>query len=239
MEAKAPSANLARHSSPTEAVGGSAGSSTPARRSAGERYFLTETIKQSAEQRLHHPLEIGKTMKHAITLLLILTCASCATNQSAPDLQTAASVDLTRYQGTWYEIARLPNWFQKACTQSKATYKLLESGDVAVRNDCLTTTGKPKIAFGTASVVDKQTNAKLEVVFDNWFSRLFPFLTKGKYWILYLDTQYQTVIVGTPDRKYLWIMARTPQIEEQMYQQLVSRARTLGFDTDRLIRAIN
>ena len=176
-------------------------------------------------------------MKPAITVLLCLVCASCATNQSAPELQTATSVDLTRYQGTWYEIARLPTWFQKGCTQSKATYKLLESGDVAVRNECLTTTGKPKVAFGTASVVDKQTNAKLEVVFDNWFSRLFPFLTKGKYWILYLDTEYRTVIVGTPDRRYLWIMARTPKIEGETYQELVRRAQTLGFETDRLIRA--
>jgi apolipoprotein D and lipocalin family protein len=176
-------------------------------------------------------------MKPAITLLLIVACASCATNQSAPELQTVTSVDLTRYQGAWYEIARLPNWFQKECTQSKATYKLLESGDVAVRNECLTTTGKSKIAFGTASVVDKQTNAKLEVVFDNWFSRLFPFLTKGKYWILYLDPEYQTVIVGTPNRKYLWIMARISQLEKQTYQHLVSRAQALGFETDRLITA--
>ena len=176
-------------------------------------------------------------MKPAIILLLIVACASCATNQSAPELQTVASVDLNRYQGTWYEIARLPNWFQKGCTQSKATYKLLESGDVAVRNECLTATGKPTVAFGTASVVDKQTNAKLEVVFDSWFSRLFPFLTKGKYWILYLDSQYQTVIVGTPDRKYLWIMARTPQLEEETYQNLVSRAQALGFAVDALVRA--
>jgi len=178
-------------------------------------------------------------MKPAITVLFCLICASCATNQSVPELPTVTSVDLTRYQGTWYEIARLPAWFQKECTQSKATYKLLESGDVAVRNECLTTKGKSKVAFGTASVVDKQTNAKLEVVFDNWFSRLFPFLTKGKYWILYLDPKYQTVIVGAPDRKYLWIMARTPQLEEETYQELVRRAQELGFETDRLITASN
>jgi len=176
-------------------------------------------------------------MKLAATALLWLICASCATNQSVPELPTVTSVDLTRYQGTWYEIARLPAWFQKDCTRSKATYKLLESRGVAVRNECLTTTGKSKVAFGTASVVDKQTNAKLEVVFDNWFSRLFPFLTKGKYWILHLDTEYQTVIVGTPDRKYLWIMARTPKLEGETYQELVRRAQALGFKTDRLIRA--
>ena len=178
-------------------------------------------------------------MKLATTALLCLICASCATNQSVPELPTVTSVDLTRYQGTWYEIARLPNWFQKGCTQSKAIYKLLESGDMAVRNECLATKGKPKVAFGTASVVDKQANAKLEVLFDNWFSRLFPFLTKGKYWILYLDTEYQTVIVGTPDRKYLWIMARTPTLEGETYQELVRRAQALGFETDRLIRAFN
>ena len=171
--------------------------------------------------------------------MLIIVWASCAASQSVPELSTVASVDLTRYQGTWYEIARLPAWFQKECTQSKATYKLLGSGDVAVRNECLTTKGKSKVAFGTASVIDEQTNAKLEVLFDNWFSRLFPFLTKGKYWILYLDPEYRTVIVGTPDRKYLWIMARSPELNGETYQELVRRAQELGFETDRLITASN
>jgi apolipoprotein D and lipocalin family protein len=176
-------------------------------------------------------------MKPIICTLVCLVCASCATTKPVPQLETASSVDLAQYQGTWHEIARLPAWFQEGCTKTTATYKLLESGDVAVRNECLTTTGKPKVAYGMASVVDRQTNAKLEVLFDNWFSRLFPFLAKGKYWILYVDQAYQTAIVGTPDRKFLWILARTPIIKAERYRDLVRRCQMLGFNTDHLITA--
>ena len=140
-------------------------------------------------------------MKQMILILACLMCANCAAHH--PPLDTMEKVDLNRYQGRWYEIARLPNWFQKECVRSMATYALLESGKISVRNECETLEGQKKMSRGRASVVDGETNAKLEVVFDNWFSRLFPFLAKGKYWILYLDADYTTVIVGTPDRKYL------------------------------------
>jgi apolipoprotein D and lipocalin family protein len=97
--------------------------------------------------------------------------------------------------------------------------------------------GREETASGYASVVDTQSNAKLEVLFDTWLSRLFPSLVKGKYWIFFLDPDYETAIVGTPDREYLWILSRTPTMDAEQYQRLVERCRALGFDTERLIRA--
>lgn len=174
-------------------------------------------------------------MKFFGAFLLGLVFTSCATGPPGPPLETVLKVDLQRYQGKWHEIARLPNRFQKNCIASTATYKLLDSARVSVVNACILESGKTKTITGTASVLDRKTNARLEVVFDNWFFRLFSWLIKGKYWILYLDPGYQTVIVGTPDRKYLWIMARTPTLDEKTFQGLVHYARDLGFDTDALI----
>ena len=177
-----------------------------------------------------------KSIKLFAIFLMGLVFTSCATGPSGTRLETVPAVDLQRYQGKWYEIARLPNRFQKDCIASTATYGLLESGRVSVLNECTTESGKRKTITGSASVVDKETNAKLEVTFDNWFFRLFSWLIKGKYWILYLDPDYQTVIVGTPDRKYLWIMARTPTMDEKTYQELVQYVEKLGFKGSSLIR---
>lgn len=149
---------------------------------------------------------------------------------------TVPRVDLTRYQGTWYEIARLPLWFQRDCLRSQATYGLLESGEVSVQNECDTAGGGRKSILGKARVVDEKTNARLEVRFDTWLSVFIPSHPEGNYWIFYLDQEYRTVIVGTPDRKNLWIMARTPAIDEPLLAKLIGIARTLGFDTAKLIR---
>jgi apolipoprotein D and lipocalin family protein len=166
-------------------------------------------------------------------------CLLCALGVSDPgndELVVVPFVDLTRYQGTWYEVARLPLWFQRGCTRSNATYTLVGGGKVAVRNECMTENGKHKEVTGYARVVDKKSNAKLEVMFDNWFSRLFPFLTKGKYWIIYLDTDYETAIVATPNRKYLWILARSPLMDKERYARLVAFCKDRGFNSERLIR---
>jgi apolipoprotein D and lipocalin family protein len=86
-------------------------------------------------------------------------------------------------------------------------------------------------------VVDTKTNARLTVVFDNWFARLFGSSREGNYWILDLDQEYQTATVGTPDRRFLWILSRTPQLEEATYRRLIERARQLGYPVSDLIRA--
>ncbi len=172
-----------------------------------------------------------------MALYAVLLFLACSTAPELPELVTVSHVDLRQYLGKWYEIARLPAWFQKGCLQSTATYGLDESGQITVLNECLMKDGKRKSASGRASIVDRQSQAKLEVLFDNWFSRVFPGLVKGQYWILYVDPDYRHAVVGTPDRKYLWFLARNPAVEDAMYTELVRFAQSRGFETDRLIRA--
>ena len=167
--------------------------------------------------------------------VFLFACAGPAALDPSKVPPTVARVELARYQGTWYEIARLPMWFQRNCLRSQATYGILETGEVSVLNECETADGKESIR-GRARAVDARTDAKLEVRFDTWFSVFMPSQPQGNYWILYLDDAYRTVIVGTPDREYLWVMARTPAIDEARYAELVGIARGLGFDTDKLIR---
>lgn len=137
-----------------------------------------------------------------------------------------AQVDLARYMGTWYEVAKFPNRFQRGCLCTTATYALRPDGKVSVINRCETLGGKGKESRGWAKVVDPATRAKLKVTF------FWPFF--GDYWILDLDPGYRHVLVGTPNRKYLWILAREPRLDEASYRALVDRAAQLGFDVSRL-----
>lgn len=170
-------------------------------------------------------------------LVLCVTLGSCAGLDSRSELTTVTSVDLSRYAGTWYEIARLPMWFQRHCVDSKARYSSRPDGAVLVHNECVTATGEVEQADGLATVVDARTNARLTVVFDNWFARLFGSSRDGNYWIFDLDPEYRTAMVGTPDRRYLWILSRTPQLNEAIYQRLVEWAQQLGYPASDLIRA--
>ena len=188
------------------------------------------------------PLRRGANLSGSVSArlaltVLCLTLGACAGVDSRGDLSTVASVDLSRYAGTWYEIARLPMWFQRHCVDSKAIYSSRPDGAVGVHNECVTDTGKVEQAEGVATVVDAKTNAKLTVVFDNWFARLFGSSRDGNYWILDLDPEYRTAMVGTPDHRFLWILSRTPQLEEATYRRLVERAQQLGYPVSDLIRA--
>ena len=172
----------------------------------------------------------------AITVLSLMLGACTGVNVNG-DLPTVASVDLSRYAGTWYEIARLPMWFQRHCVDSKAVYSIRPDGVVGVHNECVTDTGGFEQAEGVATVVDPKTNARLTVVFDNWFARLFGPSRDGNYWILDLDQEYWAALVGTPDRRYLWILSRAPQLDEASYRRLVERAQQLGYPVSDLIAA--
>ena len=151
-------------------------------------------------------------------------------------LATVNQVDLERYSGTWYEIARLPQWFQRGCYNSTASYSLNEDGTVRVVNRCKREGKEPSEAEGTARVVPGSDNAKLKVRFDSWISRLLPTITEGNYWIIALNQDYQTVVIGEPSRKYLWILARTPELPDDQYQALVQLAENKGFPVDELQR---
>lgn len=178
-------------------------------------------------------------MRKLLTLISLCTLlvAGCAGIESRTPLQTVASVDLVRYAGTWYEIARLPMWFQRHCIDSKATYTIRPDGKIGVHNECVTDAGGLDQVDGIATVVDTKTNAKLAVTFDNFFARLVGPSREGNYWILDLDPEYQTALVGTPDRRYLWILSRTSQLDEPTYQRLVAKAEQLGFPVSDLIKS--
>jgi apolipoprotein D and lipocalin family protein len=151
---------------------------------------------------------------------------------SAPPLEVVPTVDLNRYAGTWYEIARYPHRFQKDCAASKATYRVQADGTVRVKNECRkgTLDGEPKSVEGKAWVVDPATNAKLKVRF------FWPF--SGDYWIIDLGTDYDYAAVGHPSRKYLWVLSRTPQMDDAVYAGILDRLRKQHYDTERLVRAV-
>lgn len=143
------------------------------------------------------------------------------------DLTTVPSVDVNRYLGKWYEISRYPNRFQKQCVGDvTATYTLQEDGKITVLNSCRKANGKLDDAEGTARIADKNTRARLKVTF------FWPF--SGDYWIIGLDPDYRWAVVGEPSRKYLWILAREPQINDADYNQALSISREKGYDTSKL-----
>jgi apolipoprotein D and lipocalin family protein len=142
-------------------------------------------------------------------------------------LEVVPKVELNKYLGKWYEIAHLPAKFQEGCEQTTATYSLLDNGSIAVLNECKKN-GKYKKAKGKAKVVDKITQAKLKVTF------FWPFY--GDYWIIKLGNDYEYSVVGTPNRKYLWILSRTPKMDKQLISQLMDFVKSKGFDITNLIR---
>jgi len=142
-------------------------------------------------------------------------------------LEVVPHVDLKRYLGKWYEIAHLPAGFQKNCEQTTATYFLLNDDSISVLNEC-TRNGKYTKAKGKAKVVDKTTNAKLKVTF------FWPFY--GDYWIIKLGEAYDYAVVGTPNRKYLWILNRTPQMDNALLSQIIEFVKSNGFDVENLIK---
>ena len=176
-----------------------------------------------------------------VSLLILsswsLVITSCVGIEPKQPLPTVASVDLTRYAGTWYEIARLPMWFQRHCADSKAIYTTRPDGKIGVHNECVTHSGQVEQAEGVATVIDRTTNARLAVTFDNFFARLVGPSREGNYWIVDLDPDYRIALVGTPDRRYLWILSRTHRLDETTYQQLVTKAQQLGFPVSDLIKS--
>jgi apolipoprotein D and lipocalin family protein len=148
--------------------------------------------------------------------------SSCA---SVPAPITVDSVDLGRYSGDWYEIESFPSWFQSGCAATKARYTPQADGTVEVINACQRR-GRTYSIEGTARVVPGSNNSKLKVRFFG------PF--EGDYWIIELDPAYRWAAVGSPNRKYLWILSRTPQIDPALLGRIRARLAAQGFDISRL-----
>jgi len=160
-----------------------------------------------------------------LTLLALLLLGACAT-QPVPGMPaTVPAVDLSRYVGTWYEIARLPNSFQdeagRICEGTTATYTARPDGWIGVTNRCLGQAGE-RVATASAYVVEGSGNARLRVSF------FWPFY--GDYWVIGLDPDYRWAVVGAPGRNFLWILARTPVMAPADLAAATAIARGQGFD---------
>lgn len=166
-----------------------------------------------------------------VTVLIIFSIQNYfAQSEDLPKLRTVKQVDLNKYVGLWYEIAKIPNSFQDHCAYgTTAEYKLLEDGRIEVINKCYEKDGEADIADGIAEVVDTKTNAKLEVSFVSFFG-IRPFW--GDYWIIGLDENYQWAVVGTPSRKYGWILSRTPVLPKETMQHLFALLKDQHYNPD-------
>lgn len=159
----------------------------------------------------------------SFTLLMMFSMAC-----KRQPLQTVSNVDLNKYAGKWYEIASYPQSFQKGCTCTTAEYTVTDKGFVIVENRCNldSVNGSQSYIKGKAFVTKNSDNAKLKVQF------FWPF--RGKYWIIDLAADYSYAVVGHPNRKYLWILSRTPTMSDSTYQQITSRIQEKGFDLSKL-----
>jgi lipocalin len=167
-------------------------------------------------------------MKKSILILFTAMIFNSVIPQKAPSV--VSTVDLNRYMGMWYEIARLPNYFERKLKCTSANYTLRDDGRITVLNKgyYLTDPQKSTSARGVAWIPDRNSPAKLKVQF------FWPF--SGDYWIMELDKEYRYVLVGDPSHKYLWILAREKEMDEQTYNMLLSKAVENGYDVKSIIR---
>jgi apolipoprotein D and lipocalin family protein len=166
-------------------------------------------------------------MKNKIIKFLFLLTITPAIVK-CQEIQTVPIVDLIKYSGKWYEIASYPQRFQKGCNCTTAEYTISDKGYVIVENRCNkdSLTGKQAYIKGKAFVEENSGNAKLNVQF------FWPFT--GKYWIIDLAENYSYAVVSHPNKKYLWILSRTPKMNNLVYQQILTRLKNSGFDLSKL-----
>ncbi|HBX43328.1 MAG TPA: hypothetical protein DEH27_05830 [Deltaproteobacteria bacterium] len=166
-----------------------------------------------------------------VAALMILSGCAWFERPTGPPVRVVPGVDISRYAGTWYEIAKYPNRFQKGCVATSATYTVLPGGKaVEVVNRCRSGSldGPERSIKGKARVVDEETNARLKVTF------FWPF--SGDYWIIDLGPEYEYAVVASPNRKYLWILSRTPRMDGTVYERILEGVRAQHFDPSRLER---
>lgn len=169
-------------------------------------------------------------------LLISLGATHANAQQDAQSVRTIAALDVPRYLGTWYEIAKFPNWFQKKCvSNTKAVYTAKPDGNLRVLNSCSTANGEISEAEGLARQIGPKDSPKLEVRFaPEWLS--FLPMVWGDYWVIDLDSQYQVAAVSDPKREYLWVLSRAPQLDPKVYDDLLQRLKQQQFDIQKLER---
>ncbi len=157
---------------------------------------------------------------------IVFTLFFTACSSPKPPLATVRHVEINKYLGTWYEIARYEHSFEVGCSDVSATYSLKENGQISVLNSCTKEDGKRSQAKGNAYATD-ETNSKLKVSF------FWPFY--GDYWIVMLGKNYEYAVIGEPSRKYFWILSRTKSLDENVKKEILASLPVLGYDEVKLI----
>ena len=177
---------------------------------------------------------LESNMKFLLILFSVLSMQMAVAEDSPPPVTTVTSVDLNQYLGTWYEIAAIPQFFERKCVgNTTAEYRLAENDLISVLNTCDRSNGKASIAHGRAEVVDHTSNAKLKVTFVHFLG--WQFALGGDYWILALGDHYSYAVVGSPNRKYAWVLSRTPEMPADLLAEARLALTNQGFDTCKLI----
>jgi apolipoprotein D and lipocalin family protein len=169
-------------------------------------------------------------------ILLVSLCLllSCSTTKD-PGQATVGHVDLNRFMGNWFEVARYETPIQSECGAAKVTYKLENKSEIEIIHACHEKeTGKTVHARGLAEIDNKKTNAKWKVSYMPLFKKWHMF--SGSIWIVGLDPDYQYAIIGHPTHKHLWILSRTAEISPEKYEELIGMAKLQGYKTNELIR---
>ena len=166
------------------------------------------------------------------TALLAYSVTSHA--QALPPVQTIASLDVPRYMGTWFELAKFPNVFQRKCvSNTRAVYTLNVDNTLQVLNRCRIQDGSTIEALGQAKQIGNATSPVLKVRFAPEWLGWLP-LVWGDYWVIDLDDQYQLAAVSDAKREYLWVLSRSPKTDPRQYAALLQRLQQQGFDVDKL-----
>ena len=165
-----------------------------------------------------------------------VTAQTTATPAPLPPVNTIATLDVPRYMGTWYEIAKFPNRFQAKCVaNTRARYLAQTNGSVQVLNSCITADGSTIDALGLAKQVGATTSPKLQVRFAPVWLSWLP-MVWGDYWVIDLDADYHLAAVSDSKREYLWVLSRTPQVNDKAYGALMERLKSQHFEVEKLER---
>ena len=161
---------------------------------------------------------------------------TAAAPAALPPVATITALDVPRYMGTWYEIAKFPNRFQAKCiANTRAQYLAQTDGSVQVLNSCTTADGTID-ALGLAKQVGATNSPKLQVRFApawlSWLPQVW-----GDYWVIDLDADYQLAAVSDAKREYLWVLSRAPQVNTKVYDALIERLKAQHFDVQKLERS--
>ena len=186
---------------------------------------------------MRHPHRAGAILLVLGTLAGAASSAVFGAQGPKASVEAVPAVDLDRYAGLWYEIGRLPNRFQDDCACCvTATYTVRESGRLTVLNECRTADGKTKSAEGEAKLAASDGPAsKLKVRFAPRFLSFLGFVW-GDYWVLDLAEDYSHALVGSPDRKYLWVLSREATLEPGTWDRILEKAAGMGFEVARVQR---